>query len=103
MAEINEIIVSSEDIKKIEEAQERRYALRNLIYVCDENPLIKNEKLYEKFLKDYAREQKHTEELWDEIAIKYGFEIPDDKKVYLDFTSGKISFLESEKTIYEDK
>lgn len=96
MSEINEIIVSNEDIKNIEEAQERRYALRNLIFVCDENPLIKNEKLYEKFLRDYAREQKRTEELWEEIARKYGFEIPDDKKVYLDFSSGKISFLELE-------
>lgn len=96
MSETKKIIVTPEEVENVENANEKRSALKNLIFICDENPLIRNEDLYHKFIESYTAINKTTEETWEKLANKYDFVLDDNHKAYLNFMSREITLYSDE-------
>lgn len=64
--------ITQEESKKIEYAMEKINALKNLILVAENNPLERNEKLYDRFMEDIVIAQKEYDKEWEHIYKKYG-------------------------------
>lgn len=78
------------EIQKFEVVEEKKGALENLILVSENNELLRNEELYQRFLKDYGVVQNDRSELWDRIIKKYGLSDDEQHVLLLDFENKQV-------------
>lgn len=89
--------ITQEESKKIEYAMEKINALKNLILVAENNPLERNEKLYDRFMEDIVIAQKEYDKEWEHIYKKYGdFE---GYQLHLDFHTYVVECIPENETI----
>ncbi|MBU5310457.1 CXXX repeat peptide modification system protein [Tissierella carlieri] len=86
-----EASISMQEIHTFEDFYEKRAALNNLILVCENNELIRNEDLYQRFIKDYTQLEHDYQNYWAEIAEKYDIQEKEGYYFHLDFKTGKVT------------
>ena len=77
------VTLNETDAQKLEDLTSKRTALENLILIGENNPLVRNENLYEKFLIDYRTTRSELDGQWDYIRDKY--ELDQTCDLYIDF------------------
>jgi len=88
---IDKVQITNEEIKQFEAIDEKRNALRNLIFICENNELLRNEDLYSKFLTDISKTENERTQLWNDIMDKYNIHDDEHHELELDFQSGIIT------------
>lgn len=83
------ITVDQTDAHRLEDLTNKRNALQNLILISQNNPLVRNEELYKKFLKDYECTLTGLDRQWDSLREKYGLDASCD--LYIDFQTGIVT------------
>lgn len=75
--------LNEKDAQKLEDLTSKRTALENLVLIGENNPLVRNEQLYEKFLADYGTTRSEIDRQWEYIRDKY--ELDQTCDLYIDF------------------
>lgn len=88
---ITEVTINENERIVFEDLYEKRAALNNIIFVCENNELIRNEELYQRFLKDYQQLEHDYQQCWKTVCNKYQIEELDGYYLHLDFSKSKIS------------
>ncbi|MEO3947778.1 CXXX repeat peptide modification system protein [Gorillibacterium sp. CAU 1737] len=91
MTPVKEASITTDEVHVFEDLYEKRAALHNLIHISENNELIRNEELYQRFLKDYAQLEHDYQAYWTHIADKYGIHEEEGYYFHLDFKTCKIT------------
>ncbi len=83
--------ISEQELIVFENLYEKKSALNNLIFVCDNNELLRNEILYKKFIEEYTKVEHDYRIQWDAICKKYNIHEEEGYYLNLDFASAIIS------------
>lgn len=91
-----EAIISKQEVQIFEDFYEKRAALNNLVLVSENNELIRNEDLYQRFIKDYTQLEQDYQKYWAEISEKYDIYEKEGYCLHLDFKTCKVTLREEE-------
>jgi len=85
------VIIKSNDTQKLEDLTSKKAALENLILISENNPLVHNEELYQRFISDYEHTSSEIDRHWDYICKEYDIVKLEDCELYMDFHSCTVS------------
>lgn len=90
----NDIIIKKEESSKMDDLMSKRKALENLVLICENNSLIRNEELYQRFLSDYQQTVKKIDELWCYLFDTYNIEEDESTQIFINYDTCTIYFKE---------
>lgn len=82
--------ISEKDANELQNVFERKTALESLLSISTDNPLLINEKVYEKFIKDYRLTCESLQHKWGEIGKKYALKRAENGTWTIDFNHNEI-------------
>lgn len=88
--------VSTNEVREIQDLNEKKAALENLILIAEDNILLRNENLYQRFIRDYTELQNATHFFWSSIASKYNFPQGEEDSYSLDFTTRIVTLVHTD-------
>ncbi len=86
--------ISKEDSRQMLQIFERKTGLENILNIAEPNPLVTDEALYEKFIKDYNTTVNDLQNYWNAMAEKYNFKSEKGKQWTIDFETQNIYLVE---------
>lgn len=88
---MKQYVISEEDCKKMLQMFEQKSALENLILIKENNELVSNNELYQKFLKDYTAIKTKYDAQWDYLKETYNIPLNDGEYMNMDFGNNMIT------------
>ena len=90
----NDIIIKKEEASEMDDLMSKRKALENLVLICENNSLIRNEELYQRFISEYQQTIKKIDKLWCQLFDTYHIEEDESTQVFINFDTCTIYFKE---------
>lgn len=90
---MRDVYLSASEVEGFKKINEKRNALHALIFVCENNPLVSNQSLYNKFIEDYSEVERHYNGLWQAVSEEYGITEEPGYVFHLDFSTRKVSLV----------
>ena len=90
---MRDVYLSDSEVAEFKTVNEKRNALSSLVFVCENNPLVYNQSLYNKFIEDYRNVEEQYNNLWQAVSEKYGIEEVPGYIFNLEFSTKKVSLV----------
>lgn len=90
---MKDVYLSAAEVEEFKTVNEKRNALHGLIFVCENNPLVSNQNLYNKFIEDYNNVERQYNDLWRAVSEKYEIEEEPGYVFHLEFSNQKVSLV----------